>query len=197
MGSMTPHLEMHQVFGQIKIATQNATQSIRQPKAEQSIEQPKAKMTITRQPAIIAIDQSAGWNNMDLKSASVRIREAAEAGSQAVLDGIARRAEEGQQLLQLGKNKGQNMFARFAADHVADAVIGTRYSTGTTPASEAVRYQVTPAELSVNWQTFQPQVSAVTHAPEINVSPGQVDVSMARYPSLDIQAVGLYVDQRG
>ncbi|MFT8319206.1 MAG: DUF6470 family protein [Sporolactobacillus sp.] len=197
MAQILPHLEMHQVFGQIAVQTQNAEEAIRQPQAELSIQQPKAEMTIERQPAQLQIDQSEAWHNLDLKSARVRIAEAAEAGSNAVLEGIARRAEEGDELLKLGPNKGKNMFAQFAADHVNDAVIGTHYNTGSTPASEAVRLSATPGSLTINWRTHQPEIQPTVHAPEYRYQPGRVNVTMSRYPSLEMHAVGIFVDQKG
>ncbi|MDF2909278.1 MAG: hypothetical protein K0Q56_158 [Sporolactobacillus laevolacticus] len=197
MAMTFPHLEMHQVFGKIAMSTQNAVQTMRQPKADQSIQQPKAEMTIERQPAKVAIDQSAGWHNLDLKSARVRIAEAAEAGKQAVLDGISRHAQEADELLHIERNKGKNLFAKQAANNVDLAVIGTHYNTGSTPASEAVSYEVTPAQLQISWQTHAPIIEAGVRAPELTYQPGQVNVSMQQYPSLDIQAVGIYVDEKG
>lgn len=197
MAKILPHVEMRQVFGRISISTQNATQTIRQPKAEQSIQQPKADMTIDREPAHVQIDQSAGWHNLDLKSARVRIAEAADAGKQAVLEGIARHSQEGDELLHIERSKGRNLFAKQAADNVNAAVIGTHYSTGNTPASQAVTYDVTPATLQVNWQTHSPLIQATVNAPEYSDQPGQVNISMEHYPSLDIQAVGIFIDEKG
>ncbi|MCO7176436.1 DUF6470 family protein [Sporolactobacillus kofuensis] len=197
MASTIPHLEMHQTFGKIAISTQNAVQTISQPKADQSIEQPKATMSIERTPAQVKIDQSAGWHNMDLKSVFVRIRDAAQAGKQAVLDGIVRHAQEGDELLHIEKNKGRNLFAKQAAESVERAVIGTHYDTGSTPASQAVSYDVTPAQLQVDWQTHAPVIQAKVNAPQLTYQPGQVTISMQQYPSLAIQAVGMFVDEKG
>lgn len=177
--------------------TQNASQEIRQPKADQSIQQPKAEMNVERQSAKVMIDQSAGWHNLDMKSAPVRIREAAQAGTQAVLDGISRRAREGNELLHIERNKGRNLIAKQAADHVDMAVIGTHYNTGSTPASQAVKYQVIPAQLNVSWKTHHPVIQSTPRAPEYTYHPGKVNIAMQQYPSLDIQAVGLYVDEKG
>lgn len=188
---------MHQVFGRISIQTQKAALTIHQPKATQTIEQPKAEMTVERKPAQVRIDQTEAWHNLNLKSARVRIAEAADAGKQAVLEGIARRARDGNELLHIERNKGKNLIAKQAADHVVLSVIGTRYETGSTPPFQAVRYDVVPGSLKINWQTHKPIVRAEPQAPEYAFQPGQVTISMERYPSLDIQAVGLYVDEKG
>lgn len=197
MAKILPHVEMQQVFGRISVSTQNASQTIRQPKSEQSIQQPKAELTIDHQQAFVEIDQSAAWHNLDLKSARVRIAEAADAGKQAVLDGIARHAEEGDTLLHIERNRGKNLFAQQAAANVPMTDIGTKYDTGSTPPFQAVSYDVTPARLEVNWQTHAPTIQATTHAPEYTYQPGQVNISMAQYPSLDIQAAGIFIDEKG
>ncbi|MCO7124995.1 DUF6470 family protein [Sporolactobacillus shoreicorticis] len=197
MAKILPHVEMRQVFGRISVSTQNATQTIRQPKAGQSIQQPKAEMTIDRESAHVQIDQSAGWHNLDLKSARIRIAEAADAGKQAVLEGIARHSQEGDELLHIERNKGRNLFAKQAADRVNAAVIGTRYSTGDTPASQAVSYDVIPATLQVNWRTQAPIIQATINAPEYSYQPGRVNISMEQYPSLDIWPVGIFIDEKG
>ncbi|GEB77200.1 DUF6470 family protein [Sporolactobacillus inulinus] len=197
MTKILPHLEMHQQFGKIAIHSERANLALHQSPAEQSIQQPKAKMSLERTPAQVTIDQSNGWHNLDLKSARVRIAEAADAGRQAVRDGIMRRAQEGDELLHIERSKGKNLIAKQAADHAHNAVIGTHYQTGNTPASEAVHCEVSPARLQVDWQTHAPILSAVPHAPEASFQPGQAVTSMAQYPSLEIQAVGIFVDEKG
>lgn len=195
MTGVFPHLEMHQVFGRIAINTQKAYQEIHQSKADLSIQQPKAEMHVERRSAKVRIDQTAAWHNLDMKSAPVRNAEAAQAGKQAVLDGIARRSREGQELLHIERNKGVNLFAKQAADRMG--AIGTHYETGQTPVTELVKYDVSPAILNITWQPHRPIIQATPHTPEITYHPGQVNVSMEQYPELDIQAVGLYVDEKG
>ncbi|MCI1858733.1 MAG: DUF6470 family protein [Sporolactobacillus sp.] len=197
MATVMPHLEMHQVYGRITMRTQPASLAIRQPHAEQSIEQPKATLTIDRRPAQLTIDQSAAWHNLDLKSAIVRNRESAQAGRQTVLDGIARRAREGDELLHIEQKKGKNVLAQQAAARAAAAYIGTTYDTGHTPPFLSVRYTIDPGYLHVDWQRHNPQIQSTTHAPEYTYYPGDVQIKMAQYPSLDIRAVGLFVDEKG
>jgi hypothetical protein len=197
MMGILPHLEMHQTFGKISIRTQNARQEIRQPQADVLIRQSPAEMHVDRRSAKLRMDQSTAWHNLDLKSAAVRIQEAAEAGTQAVLDGISRHAHEAEELLHIEKNKGRNIIADQAAAHAKMAVIGTHYNTGNTPASEAVHIQVVPDQLRISWQTRPPEISARIRAPEVTYHPGEVRLAMQQDPSLDIRAVGLYIDQKG
>jgi len=186
-----PHLEMHSVFGRIGMTTRNAQLEIQSAKADLSIEQPKAEMQIERTPAKIHIDQKEAWNNLNLKSAFVRIREAAEAGRQAVIDGIARRVNEGNELMAI--EKGGNPIAEQAR---RDSLITMSYDTGHTPPFLAVKISADPAQLNIRWQTHAPIIQSTPHAPEMAYHPGQVNIYMEQYPSLTIQVVGGQVDRR-
>lgn len=197
MAQIFPHLEMHQVFARIAVNTRNARLDIRQPHAELTVRQPKAEMNVERTPAKIRIDQTDAWHNLDLKSAIVRNAEAAAAGRQAVLDGIARRSREGEVLLHIEKNKGKNLIAKIAADNVPLSVIGTDYNTGNIPPFQAVKIDATPARLDMTWKQHRPEIQTTPHPPQYTYRPGEVDISMQQYPELHIQAVGLFVDEKG
>ncbi|RYM05903.1 hypothetical protein EWH99_04570 [Sporolactobacillus sp. THM7-7] len=197
MANIYPHLEMYQAFGRISINTQNARLEIRQPKTDQYIQQPKADMRIDREPSRVTIDQTEAWHNLDLKSAMTRIEEVAAAGRQAVLDGIARRAREARELLHIERNKGKNLIALQAAENAPMAVIGTRYDTGHVPPFQSVRVHGSPGTLHVRWQTHPPVIQSEPNPPEYTYHPGGVEISVQQYSSLDIRAVGLFVDEKG
>jgi len=165
---------------------------IQSPKADLSIEQPKAELQIERTPSQISIDQTQAWNNLNLKSAFVRISDAADAGRQAVLEGIARRASEGDELMQI-ENKGSNPIANQAAQ---DSEVQISYDTGSVPPFEAVKISGRPGQLNINWQTHQPVIQTTSHSPEMTFHPGQLNIYMDQYPSLSIDVVGGQVDTR-
>ncbi|WP_141604114.1 DUF6470 family protein [Terrilactibacillus laevilacticus] len=187
-----PHLEMHQVYGKIDIQTQNANLDIEQGKAQQSIKQQSAEMKINRQPARLTIDQTEAWNNLGLKSAFTAIQENAQKGKQAVLDGIARRAEQGDELMHI--ERGGNPIADQAR---LNSQYHETFDTGHTPPFKAVKIDGVPGSLQIDWQTHKPEISAEVNAPQFTYTPGNVQVTMAQYPSLTIEPVGLLIDQKG
>lgn len=197
MAKILPHLEMHQVYGKIAINQQNAKQDIRQPKAEQTIRQPQAEMKVERRPASVSIDQTEAWHNLDLKSAFTRIADATQTAKQDLLEGIARHAQQGDELLHLERHHGSNLIAEQAGENAALAVVGTHYDTGSTPAYQSVKYNVDPGALNISWESHAPDIEVTTHAPEVAYVPGGVNVSMQQYPSLTIEAVGIFVDEKG
>ncbi|GGE36203.1 hypothetical protein GCM10011391_13750 [Pullulanibacillus camelliae] len=185
-----PSLTIHSTMGQIHVQSTPPEVEIQQHPADQTIEQPKAEMSTSRTPSKLTIDQKEAWNNLNLKSAFVRISEAAENGRQAVLEGIARRAEEGDDLLHI--ERGGNPIKDHA---VQNAKPDYTYDTGHTPPFLAVKESYTPSQLSVNWQTKDPVVDVQSHAPTFQPVHGHVDISMAQYPSVTMSVAGKQINE--
>ncbi|MFD2615835.1 DUF6470 family protein [Terrilactibacillus laevilacticus] len=187
-----PHIEMHQVYGRIGIRRHDATLQIEQKQAVQLIQQPKADMNIQREPARVLIDQTEAWHNLDLKSARVRIAEAAQAGRQAIFEGIARRAAEGDELMHI--ERGGNPIAEQAIRH---GMKDHHFDTGHIPPSEAVKISGDAGKLTIDWKTHAPKIDVELNPPKITSEPGSVQIFMEQYPSLSFEAKGLYVDEKG
>lgn len=178
-------LSIHSTMGKIHIQSTPPSLEIHQQPADQTIKQPKAELTIFKTSSQLLIDQTEAWNNLDLKSAFVRIREAAENGHQAVLEGIARRAEEGDDLLHI--ERGGNAIKEHAIKHT---IRDHTYDTGHTPPFLAVKESYTPSRLKVDWQTKKPIVDVKSHAPTFHPERGHVDITMEHYPSVTLSVVG-------
>ncbi|GGH76712.1 hypothetical protein JOD43_004339 [Pullulanibacillus pueri] len=176
-----PSLSIHSTMGKIQIQSTGPQLEVHQGQTQQTIEQPKAEMTIERTPSKLTIDQTQAWNNLNLKSAFVRISEAVDEGHQAVMEGIARRAEEGDDLLHI--ERGGNPIKAHA---VQNAQQKGSYSTGSTPPFQAVKESYSPSEVEINWQTKKPEIAATSEPPSFQFQRGQVNISMAQYPSVDI-----------
>lgn len=102
-----PQIQMHSTFGRIEINTQNAKLTFEQHPADLSIQQPKAEMTIEKTPAWLTIDQSKARADVGLKSARLRIAEAAQEGQQTVMEGMARRTQEGEEMMKIENGGGK------------------------------------------------------------------------------------------
>ncbi|WP_077614003.1 DUF6470 family protein [Caenibacillus caldisaponilyticus] len=187
-----PHLVMHSVMGRIGIRTQRASLDPTFGHSEMSIRQPKAEMTIQRTQGKVMIDQTEAWHNLDLKSAIVRNREAAEAGREAVLEGIARRAEQGDELMRI--EKPGNPIVKQAIENSERH--GT-YDTGHVPPALAVKINGQPGTLDIRWQTHRPEIEVTTVPPRFDYRPGSVTIYMIQYPALTIDVVGGKIDLYG
>ena len=96
-----PQIRLQSTFIKTGLNIEQPIQEIEQPKAIQSIEQPKAIVEIDTTPGILTIDQSKARADMDLKNISQRIQEFAQNGVQDLLQGIARRVAQGDELMRI------------------------------------------------------------------------------------------------
>lgn len=181
-----PQIRMQSTFAQLDINTQNARLEIEQPPAELSIEQPKAEMEVEKIPSRLTIDQSRARADVDLKSAPERIAEAAQEGHQDVLQGIARRTQEGEEMMKI--ENGGHAIAELAKQH--KVLPEHEFALGWIPSVGSVRMDYDPGRLDIHWRVNKPVIQSRTHQPVINYFPGKVDFSMKQYPSLNIDFVG-------
>lgn len=177
-----PQITMHSTYGQIEINTQNASLSSEQPPADLNIEQPKAEMIINRTPPWLTIDQSRARADVDLKSARQRIEEAAQQGHQSAAEGIARRAQEGEELMKIENGGGviaqQAKQRRIVPEH--------EFGIGWVPSVGSVKFDYNPGQLDINWNIHKPVINSQSYQPIINFNPGNINISMKQYPSLNI-----------
>ena len=96
-----PQIRMQSNLAKIEISTTPSQQYIEQPKAQLSLQQPKADMTIQTTPGQLNIDQTRAWESMDIKHIFRRIEENAQKGMNDALNGVARRASEGDELMRI------------------------------------------------------------------------------------------------
>ncbi|MFC4618549.1 DUF6470 family protein [Camelliibacillus cellulosilyticus] len=186
-----PHLIIHSQPAKIAMKTTPARLDPQFGKTDVSIEQPPAEMKIRRTPSKLTIDQTEAWNNLDLKSAFVRIQEAAGYGRQAVLDGIARRARQGEALIHI-ESKG-NPIADQAKENSVHEI---HYDTGHVPPFLAVKSHYDPGSVTIDWQTHAPIYQTKVTPPTGTYYPGHVDISVSQFPSVTIDVASSYVDQR-
>lgn len=182
-----PQIRLQSISAQISIHTNKGQHTIEQPKAELSIEQPKADLSIETTPSILTIDQTEAWADMDLKHVSRRIKEAAQQGYQDALAGIARRAEEGEQLKRI--EDGGNPLADIAKKNSQKPIYP--FNVGFIPSAGSVKIQYEPAKVNIDVKPNKPIIDASINKPIINYQPGKVEVELERRNELfiDFEAV--------
>jgi hypothetical protein len=177
-----PQIRMESTYAKIEINTRKGQQEIEQPSASLNIQQPKAEMYVEKTPSRLTIDQSRARADADLKSAPQRIVEAAQQGNQAVMEGIARRAQEGEAMMKI--ENGGSAIAQLAKEH--KVLPEHEFVLGWIPSVGSVRVDYDPGQLDIYWKVNKPIIDSQTHQPIINYYPGNVDVSMKQYQSLRI-----------
>ncbi|WP_099361306.1 DUF6470 family protein [Fredinandcohnia onubensis] len=171
----------------ISIRTTKPVQEIQQPKADLSIEQPNAELTIETTPGKLTIDQTEAWADMDLKHISRRIAEAADKGYQDSLEGIARRAQEGNELMKI--ENGGNSIAHIAKRNSEGLEL--QFNIGWIPSHFSVKTNYVPAKVDVQVKENKPIINANINKPIHDYIPGKVDISLEQNKSLKIDFVNL------
>ncbi|MDR7073153.1 DUF6470 family protein [Fictibacillus barbaricus] len=187
-----PQLRMESTFGQIALTIQKPVQEIEQSAAELSIQQPKAELDIQRTPGQLTIDQTQARADMDLKSISRRFEEFAQQGYEDWLSGLARIAQDGDELMMI--ENGGNPLAEQAKRNSESPIYD--FNIGFIPSPFSVKINYQPSEVKLNWQTHQPVIDVKVNKPLHNYTPGSVSTEMKQWPSLFIDVVGLNIDEK-
>ncbi|MFJ8234657.1 DUF6470 family protein [Ureibacillus sp. NPDC094379] len=177
-----PKLQLQSTKAQIGLDIQKPVQEIQQPKANLDLQQPKAKLTIETTKSKLNIDSYEARESMDLKTTGSRTAEIAQRSIQEGLEGIARRAQEGNELMRIenggnpiaeqSKRRGRQPYSSINIKFIPQA---GRMKTNFEPAK--VDIQVEPQKVINN---------STINKPIHNYTPGKVKVEMLQYPSLKI-----------
>lgn len=183
-----PQIRLQTQYAQIAIQQQPSKHYIQQHHADMSIEQPQAQLSMQTRPAKLTIDQTQVWEDMNLMHIKRRIEQTAKEGTQAVHEGMARKAKQGAQLMKI-EHDGDPI----REQAIANATRPTK-SLGIDfiPSFGAVKIDVIPSDLQINAETKQPIIHARSHSPEYTFEQGYVDISIAQYEQLDIDFVNLF-----
>lgn len=182
-----PQIQLHTTRAMIGIKTNNAKVSIQQPKADLELRQPPAELNINRTPSRLTIDQSDAWESMDLKSVKKRIAEAANAGNQAVLDGIQRRASQGNDLMRI-ENKTNPMANQAKLNSTKKE---KQFNIGFIPPHFSVKLQYEPTKLDLNWTVNKVETNVTVNKPVVDFEDGNVETSLRQRNSLSIDFINM------
>lgn len=186
---LMPQIRIESIKGQIGMRTIPATQTIEQPKPIVEIQQPPAEMHIERRPSKLTIDQTKAWEDMNLKSLPKIMEEFAQEGRSKAMEGAARRAEEGDELMRIeyGGNPIPGIVKRNSERPEAS------FNIGFIPSPFSVKLHYEPSVLDIQWTRREPMIQMEPQKPVIEYEPGKVDIHMEREPSLKIDFVNLEV----
>ncbi|MFG6147991.1 DUF6470 family protein [Halobacillus sp. B23F22_1] len=176
-----PQIQIQSTPARLGLTINKGKQTIRQPQAQQSIQQPQAEMTIKQRPGQLTIDQTKAWHNIDLKSIALRTEETAQVGEQKWMEGLARMASEGDELMRI--EQGGNPIA---AQAERNAGFEFDIQPGGRPSYDLVDLSYQPGEAEINVEPREPIINTVKQDPETSFSPGNVSSYVEQYPDLKI-----------
>ena len=165
----------------IGIQTTNAALSYTQPRGQWNMQTQKAQMQVTKGMPQVVIDQTIPFAEAGLKTQPMLMREYADLGRQYVLEGIARRAREG------------DLMARPPYGNAIPQIIQSRlpleradFNVAFIPQSRP-EIDFTGLEFEINWQIGGVETDFTPRKPEFNYTPGRVDIYMEQYPEIRYQ----------
>ncbi|MGO0063608.1 DUF6470 family protein [Brevibacillus fluminis] len=188
---MLAQIRMEQTYAQIGLQTDRGVQEIKQPQAELNMHQEPAELHIKQSLGVLKIDTTEARAQLDLKGILRRNREYASLGRQKALQAIAKISQEGDQMRHIEK-KG-NKIAQIAAQN--DGIYTNTNVLQADWTSDGITISYQKAEPQINWKVNGVKMNPEIHKPEINYTPGKVDVYVRQKNSLTIDVVGGNLDQ--
>ncbi|OCS86805.1 DUF6470 family protein [Caryophanon latum] len=160
--------------------------NISQPEAEMTIEQEAATLEINSEPGQLHIDQSQAFQEAGLKPISQVNKEYVEKGRQAVMESIAKAAQQGDMLMR-GAGKGQRGAAIQQIAKQND-MVQPQKQIGLTfiPSAGAVKMDYTAGEVNVEIQAQKPKIDVKVNKPQIDLTYGTVKGTVAQRPSVEV-----------
>jgi Family of unknown function (DUF6470) len=187
-----PQLRMQSTKGIVGLSIIKAVQQIQQPQADMTIIQRSAELDIETTPGKLTIDQTEAWEDMNLMHIFKRIDEFARNGYQDWLSYLAKASSQGDQLMRI-ENKGNSLISH--AKHNSENPI-LDYNVGFIPSAFSVKMNYRPAKVNIDWKIHQPDINVRINKPRHYYKPGEVKGEMKQLPSLNIEVIGLNIDQK-
>lgn len=177
-----PKLQLQTTKAQIGLNIHKPVQKIEQPKADLDLQQPKAKLTIDKTKSQLSIDTFEARESLDLKNARSRIKEMAQKGKQDALDGVARRAQEGDELMRI--ENGGNPIVEHAKRRGPQSYSSIAIHFLPQPGSVKINYEPSSVNINIEPQKVINNTKAIK--PIHEYKPGSVEIEMLQKPSIKI-----------
>ncbi|MBO1511745.1 DUF6470 family protein [Metabacillus bambusae] len=177
-----PQIRLDSTMAQIGIQTNNAVNNIQQPMANLSIEQPKASIQMKTTPSKLTIDQSEARADMDLKSIARRTEEFAQNGKKVWLEGLARRAQQGEALMKI-ENPGNPIASQAKLNSEKPM---KEFGLAFIPSPGSVKINYKPSKLEIDIKQNKPTIDVGVNKPIFDYKKGNVDIYLQRRNELNI-----------
>lgn len=177
-----PQIRMESKLFQIGLRFTPGTLQIKQPKAIQNMEQKPAELEIRTKPGRLMIDQSRAFSEANLKSPAELNSEYARLGKQKWLEGVARRAREGRELMSIERKDNPLVRQAVEKSHPPPKLLGIHW----IPSNGSVKFHYEPAEVKINVTTHKPVIETIPQKPVIRYTPGDVEIYIKQRNDLRI-----------
>jgi len=177
-----PELQIQSTKAQIGLTTIKAVQEIKQPKADLDLQQPKAKMMMESTKSKLTIDTLEARESLDLKSSISRTAEVAQYSEQQLMEGLARRAQEGDELMKI--ENGGNSISEQAKRRWKQPYSSINIQF--LPKADSVKINFEPGEVDIRIEPQKVINNTKANKPIHNYTPGKVKIDLIQKASLKI-----------
>ncbi|WP_318615795.1 DUF6470 family protein [Sporosarcina sp. YIM B06819] len=177
-----PQLQVTTTKALLGLTTQQPKQQIEQPTATLDLQQPQADMTINTTKSRLSIDTTEARVDMDLMSSARRTEEVAQYARSEASNGIARRAEDGNELMKI-ENGGNPMHS------FADRAFRQPYSSLNVkfiPSYGSVKVSFEPGNVDIRVEPQQVINKSSANKTMHTYTPGKVSIELLQKPSTQI-----------
>lgn len=181
-----PRMEITHQQIQLDMKIIPAKQRIEQRPADLQIEQPAAILEISTTKPTLDINLDQFWADLGFKKTSVLIEEAASRGHEEVMNGIARRAQEGRRLmLSAGKGQGAQPIQSIAKEKHGPKRPGP-INIKFIPSYQSVKLRYDPGSVDIQVQPQKPKIDVAIQKPVHEYTKGKTQFDVLQYPSIKI-----------
>ncbi|MEY2365261.1 DUF6470 family protein [Lysinibacillus capsici] len=183
-----PQIQIRTTDAKIDLYIAKPQQHIEQPKATQHIEQPAAILDINTTKSILKIDSSQARRDIGMIGPLESSANYAEKGKQEAIKGMARRAREGRQMMEMaGKDQGREIVQNIAQQNHGPHRV--QFNVKFVPSVGSVKIDYTPGTTDVNIKRREPIIDAQVNKPIHEYTPGKVTGTMIQRPDVDIDVI--------
>ncbi|MGX9133375.1 DUF6470 family protein [Rummeliibacillus sp. JY-2-4R] len=177
-----PKLQLESTPARLGLNIQRPVQEIEQPPAQLDIQQPAAILAMSTRKPQLNIDTTEARADVDLMSSIRRTAEVASYSKQQALNGIGRRAEQGDELMRI--ENGGTPVASQATEwgYQPYSEIGIKF----IPSYGSVKLSFEPGKVDIQAQPQKVINNTKINKPIHQYTPGKVTAEMLQYPSLKI-----------
>lgn len=189
-GLRIPQIQITTTDIQMDLNIIKPRQTIEQPQATQTIEQPAAILDIQTSKGQLEIDSSQARRDLGLIGPLESIDNYAKEGKKKLLEGIARRAREGYQMMEgAGKEQGGAVIQQIAIQNHGPKRPGP-YNIKFVPSLDSVKIDYIPGKADISVTPQKPKINVQVNKPVHDYTPGDVTGTMVVRPKVEIDVIG-------
>ncbi|RKD32333.1 DUF6470 family protein [Thermohalobacter berrensis] len=177
-------LKINTTWAKLAMNTTRGQMKIQQPRGEQTIKQTKPQVKIKSEKPKVIIDQYQCFAEAGLKNFLDLTREQINLARQAALEGIGRRAQDGDRMAMIQKNMPPAI-PEIAEKNAWDDELD--YNVDLMPKSRP-KIQV-KGDLKIDWVLGKAEINYTPKKPKTNYQRGKVEIYLKQKGSIDIQYV--------